>query len=402
MKLLYITVSMPFGEEEPFFIPEVQEMLRQGCEMLLVQRSPAAVAFNRDAAGLEERSVRKPLADLEILATALGVAACRPVRTLRAFGRLFRSRDVATFLKNVAVFPKALWIARLARRWGAEHIHAQWALTTGTMGMVASEISGIPWSCTVHRGNIVDDNLLAVKLGRASFVRFIAKDGIAIAESICGRPLPGNVVLLHSCVNVPEHVAFRDTLSSPPVLMCTAFLIARKGHKYLIEAVRLLRDSGTEVKLLIAGDGEDRSALEAQVAESRLQTQVAFLGQVEHARLLEMLRSGQVDFVVLPTLHEGVPAGLIEPMGHGIPVLSTRVGGVPELLEGDAGLMVPPADPVALAEAIRRLIADPALRRRLAENGRRRVEEGWAARPVVAELLRRLESCGNGRRDGSQ
>ena len=70
----------------------------------------------------------------------------------------------------------------------------------------------------------------------------------------------------------------------------------------------------------------------------------------------------------------------------------TTVGGVPELLRGDAGVMVPPADAAALAAAIRRLISDPACRRRLVENGRRRVEQGWAVQPVVAELLKRLDS----------
>jgi len=395
MRVLYITVSMPFGSGEPFFIPEVQEMLRQGCKILIVPRSPEGECFNRDAAGLEERSVRKPIIDLELLATAFCVAARRPIRTLLAVSRLFRSRNPMTVLKNLAVLPKALWIARLARRWGANHIHAQWALTTGTMGMVASEISGIPWSCTVHRGDIVDNNLLAEKLRRASFVRFIAKDGVAIAESICGRPLPGNVVVLHSCVDMPEQIAYRDAMSSPPVLLCAAFLNERKGHRYLIEAVRLLQESGVEVKLWIAGDGERRSALEALVAEHRLQSQITFLGQVQHAELLEMFRSHQVDIAVLPTLHEGIPAGLIEPMGYGIPVLSTTVGGVPELLEGDAGMMVPPADPAALAEAIRRLIDDSAVRRRLVENGRRRVEEGWAVRPVVAQLLKLLKSYNN-------
>ena len=391
MKLLYITVSMPFGSGEPFFIPEVQEMLRQGCEMLIVQRSPEGACFNRDAAGLENRSVRRPLIDLPIAATAFIVALRRPIQTLRAFSRLFRSRNLSTFLKNVVVFPKALWIVRLAERWGAEHIHAQWAMTTSTMGMVASEVSGIPWSCTVHRGDIVDNNLLAVKLGRASFVRFIAKDGVAIAESICGHPLPRNVVVLHSCVDMPDRIAYRDAIASPPVLLCAAFLHERKGHRYLIEAVRMLRESGTEVRLLIAGNGELRSALEVLVAEHCLESQIAFLGQVQHAALLEMFRTHQVDIVVLPTLHEGIPAGLIEPMAYGVPVLSTTVGGVPELLEGDAGMMVPPADSTALAEAIGRLIDDPALRRRLVENGRRRVEEGWAVRPVVAELLERLD-----------
>ena len=276
--------------------------------------------------------------------TALCVAVRRPIRTLRAFGRLFRSRNAVTLLKNIGVFPKALWIAALARRWNADHIHAQWALTTGTMGMVAAEVSGIPWSCTIHRGDIGDNNLLAVKLRRASFARFIAKDGVAIAESICGQPLPGNAVVLHSCIDMPQQIACRDALSTPPVLLCAAFLNERKGHKYLIEAVRLLREAGTEVKLLIAGDGELRSALEALVAEQGLQSQITFLGQVQHAELLEMFRSQKLDIIVLPTLHEGIPAGLIEPMGYGIPVLSTTVGGVPELLEGDAGVMVPPAE----------------------------------------------------------
>ncbi len=393
MKLLYITVSMPFGSGEPFFIPEVQEMLRQGCEMLIVPRSPCGACINRDAAGLEERSVRRPIIDLEIAATALCVALRRPIRTLRAFGRLFGSRNLATLLKNFAVFPKALWIARLARRWGADHIHAQWALTTATMGMVASEICGIPWSCTVHRGDILDNNLLAEKLRRTSFMRFIAKDGVAIAESICGRPLQGNAFVLHSCVDMPKEIAYRDAMSSPPVLLCAAFLNERKGHKYLIEAVRLLREEGTEVRLLIAGEGELRSALDVLVAEHHLQSQITFLGQVQHAELLEMFRKRQADIIVLPTLHEGIPASLIEPMGYGIPVVSTTVGGVPELLEDDAGVMVPPADAAALAGAIRRLIGDPVLRHRLVKNGRRRVQEGWAVQPVVAELLKRLESC---------
>jgi colanic acid/amylovoran biosynthesis glycosyltransferase len=392
MKLLYITVSMPFGQGEPFFIPEVQEMLRQGCEILIVQRSPSGTCFNRDAAGLEERSVRKPIIDLEIAATAFYMALRHPILALRAFGRLFHSRNLATLLKNIAVFPKALWIARLARRWGADHIHAQWALTTSTMGMTASELSGVPWSCTVHRGDIIENNLLAAKLRRASFVRFIAKDGVAITESICGAPLPGNVFVLHSCVDMPGRITCHDGMSSPPVLLCAAFLNERKGHKYLIEAVRLLREEGTKVELLIAGEGEMRSALEALVAEYQLQSEITFLGQVQHAELLKMFANHQADIVVLPTLHEGIPAGLIEPMAYGIPVLSTAVGGVPELLEDDAGVMVPPADAKALAAAIHRLIGDPAWRGRLVENGRRRVEQGWAVKPVVAELLKRLES----------
>ncbi len=393
VRVLYITVSMPFGPHEAFFVPEVKEMVRQGCELLIVPRSPSGGIVNRDAETLAPLSLPRPLLSAEILASALGELLRHPLRALKGLGLVSHSRNLRTLLKNLAVFPKALWVAKVARNRRAQHIHSQWALTTATVALLASEITGIPWSCTIHRGDIVDDNLLGAKLRRASFARFIAKDGIASAESLCGRPLPGNVVLLHSCVDMPAKVAVHDTISDPPVLICPAYLIERKGQRYLIEAVQLLHASGLEVRVWFAGDGEMRSALEALVAARGLGSQVSFLGQVDHAKLTEMFRTKQVDAVVLPTLHEGIPAALIEPMGHGIPVISTNVGGVPELLHDGAGLMVSPRDPAALADAIRRLVGDARLRRQLAEAGRRRVEEGWAVETVVASLLSHISAA---------
>ncbi len=390
MRLIYITVSMPFGPHEAFFVAEAQELLRQGCELMIVQRSPCGDCTSRDAAGLDKVSQARALLSPSVLTTAVAVCAKHPLRALRALGCLFRSRSAITLAKNLLVFPKALWLADLARRWGADHIHAHWVSTTGTMAMVAGEISGIPWSCTAHRGDILENNLLEMKLRRASFVRFIAKDGIPMAEGVCGTPLPGNTLVLHLPVSLPVQAAVRDTMGSPATLMCPGYLIERKGQRYLIEAVHLLRQMGVTVRVLFAGDGEMRSELETLVAEQQLQQQVTFLGHVVHAELLDMLASGQVDAVVLPTLHEGIPVALIEPMAYGIPVISTNVGGVPELLEGEAGIMVPSKDPAALAEAIRRVVGDPALGRRIGQNGRRRVEDGWAAPRIVAQLLDRL------------
>jgi glycosyltransferase involved in cell wall biosynthesis len=97
--------------------------------------------------------------------------------------------------------------------------------------------------------------------------------------------------------------------------------------------------------------------------------------------------------VVLPSLHEGIPVSLIEAMAYGVPVVSTFAGGTPELLERGAGLLVPPEDPLALADAIERLVRDPELRKQLGETGRRRVEDSFAVEKVVAELVRRFEAC---------
>ncbi len=394
MKLVYLTVTMPFGSKEPFFIPEVQEMVRQGCQLRIVPRSPVAEVNNQDAQGLPELAVSRPLVCGEILGAAWLELLRHPIRALRALGWLFGSRDLATGLKNLVAYPKSLWIARRARQWGADHIHAQWATVTSTMAMVASHVSGIPWSCTAHRGDIAANNLLAMKIQRAAFFRFIARDGLATARAICGAAFDGHPIVLHSVVDMPERVEYRASLSDPPLLLCVAYLNERKGHKYLIEAVRLLRDRGTVVHLQLAGDGEVRGMLEALVDDTNLREQVSFLGMLGHAELLSLYTSGRVDMVVLPTLHEGIPAGLLEPMAHGIPVIATNTGGIPELLEDGAGIMVPPRDPAALADAIQRLLGDAALRRQLVEAGRERVENGWGVKNVVSTLLAHLSSSG--------
>lgn len=388
MKILYITVSMPFGDYETFFIPEVQGLLRRGCNLLFVPRSPDGDWTQRDAEGLDSRSVCQPLVSLPILLTAIRIALCRPLGTAVAFAWLLRSRNPFILAKNLLCFPKALWISDVARRWNAEHIHAQWGATTGTMGMIASYLSGIPWSMTLHSGDIVDNNLLAMKLGRASFSRFIAEDGINRAKSLCGDPLPGKAFVLHSVVELPRQIAVRETLSAPPHLLCIGYLNERKGQKHLIDAVKLLRDSGMIVNLSLAGSGDTRSMLESLVAQHQLQSQVSFLGWVEHGQLLEMLQSGTVDCVALPSFFEGIPAALIEAMACGVPVIATEVGGTPELLRDAAGILVPPGDPWALAEAIKRLVGDVCLRRALIVTGRRRVEEGWgvdAITPILVE-----------------
>jgi len=110
---------------------------------------------------------------------------------------------------------------------------------------------------------------------------------------------------------------------------------------------------------------------------------------VPHEKLLELYVREDIGAFVLPSLgldgdlHEGIPVSLMEAMAFGVPVISTETGGIPELLGGGAGIIVPPADPAALAAAIARLAADPDLRRRLGERGRERVEEAFSVQAVA-------------------
>ena len=137
-----------------------------------------------------------------------------------------------------------------------------------------------------------------------------------------------------------------------PVVLCVANLKAYKGHRYLLEAIGRLQSRARPCTLLLAGDGEERAELECQA--DQLNLDVRFLGQSAEVRRL----LARADVVVLPSLQEGMSNAVMEAMAAERPVVATRVGGTPELLEG-RGILVPPSDPEALADAIERMLDDP-------------------------------------------
>ena len=161
-------------------------------------------------------------------------------------------------------------------------------------------------------------------------------------------------------------------------------LDARKGLPHLLRAMAQLRPDLPDAQLVIGGDGEDRSALEREVDSLGLRGRVEFVGAVDDAA--QFYR--RLDLFVLPSLDEAFGLVLLEAMAAGLPVVGTRVGGVPEILEdGAQGRLVAPADSQALAGAIRELCRDPLRRSRMAEAARRqalRFDIGHTAKALQA------------------
>jgi glycosyltransferase involved in cell wall biosynthesis len=183
-----------------------------------------------------------------------------------------------------------------------------------------------------------------------------------------------------------------------PVLLCPARLVEVKGHRFLLEAWRILRSHGLEGELWLAGQGELRAWLESLSEALGLAGSVKFLGAVPHSELLKIYEDGAVSAVVLPSidlghgLHEGIPVALVEAMSYGIPVVATPTGGTSELVVPGAGLLTPPADPVAMADLIQSLLRDADLAERLGDSGRRRVIEAFDIGRVTAELANEFEA----------
>ena len=395
MRLIYVTAGFPTGSGEAFFAAEVEALRELGHDVRIVPIRGRKQVVHDDAQALLRFAVVRPLLDATIVWTALTEFARRPRPVVSALGAVLHARSVRVALKNLAVAPKALWLAALARSLQAEHIHAHWAGTTSSAALIASRVSGTPWSFTAHRWDIDEDNVLGRKTAEATFSRAIDRLG---AEQVEAHASPGSKVLVvHMGVPLgePPRSASHDELR----VLAAGNLVDKKGHSVLVDAAGLLAARGTPVSVEIVGGGPLRERLQARIDASSLGDVVRLAGPMPHGRLLGELAGGRWDVVVQPSVvlpdgeTEGIPVTLLEAMAHAVPVVASAIGGIPELLDGDAGLLVPPDDPGALADALARLAADPELRAGLAVAGRRRIAEEFEAGSVARRLSQLFETA---------
>jgi glycosyltransferase involved in cell wall biosynthesis len=183
-----------------------------------------------------------------------------------------------------------------------------------------------------------------------------------------------------------------DTQQVAPFrVLCIGTLHEVKGQRYLIEACRLLAERGVELECHLVGDGPDEAALKQQAAEAGIAEQIRFHGRRSRDEVAALI--AEADLLAAPSVptadgrREGIPVVLMEAMAGGVPVVASRLSGIPELVEHErCGLLVPPRDAAALAEAFARMQADPQLRRRLSAAGREKVTREFDV-AANAELL---------------
>jgi len=214
---------------------------------------------------------------------------------------------------------------------------------------------------------------------------------IAISESIHLQLLAGGVPAARirtiyeglDLSRFPKREAPRRCAAGAPVVVGTVAHLGReKGLRYLVEAASMIPDVRSRMRFVIVGDGECRKELEALVEKHGLQQAFRFAGFQEHTRpYLESF-----DLFVLPSLSEGLSSAILSAMANCLPVVATEVGGIPELiLHEHNGLLVPPADPAALAAAIQRLADNPEEAFRMGRRGRSRVEDRFTLRQKILE-----------------
>ncbi|MEX2137773.1 MAG: glycosyltransferase [Pirellulales bacterium] len=404
-KVAYLMSRFP-KLTETFVLYEILAVEREGIEVQIypLQRTAERVT-HPEAARLVARAQFQPWLSWAITRSHLHFLIRRPWIYLATLLRLLWANfgSLRFFAGAIAFFPKAVHIARLVQQGQIDHVHAHFASHPAAVAWVISRLTRIPYSLTAHGTDLhCDRHMLREKVAAAEFVITISNYNRDLIVAECGELFRPKVQVIHCGVDTHVFTADIDqTGSSDPraalQIVCIGTLHEVKGQTYLLEACRRLRRDGLELDCHFVGNGPDMEPLSRQASEAGLTEQVHFHGACPQAKVAKLLR--RADIVIAPSVptrsgqREGIPVALMEAMASGVPVIASRLSGIPELvIDGETGILVPPRDAEGLAAAIARLADNAVLRTQLARAARQNVEREFNLDRNAARLARRF--CG--------
>lgn len=372
---------------ETFVLREMLELEKLGFHLELYPlRKGDTNLLHDDARPYVERAHFTRFFSWGILLANLLTLLRRPLRYVSTLVTLVRANWGSRRYLTAALlfFPKAVYLGRLMRQRGIEHVHAHFASHPAAVAFVIERLNGIGYSFTAHGSDLHrDQHMLREKTVAARFVVAISQYNRDMILEVCGAEVAPKVHVVHCGI---DHQKFSRARQSTPYdqgqgpfrILCIGTLHEVKGQKYLIEACSRLHQRQVEFTCHLLGAGPDESQLRQQVADLGLDSQVIFHGYCEEKTVREQLRLA--DVLVAPSVfsrdgrREGIPVVLMEAMSCEVPCVASAISGIPELIEDRvSGWLTPPGDSAAIAEALVNLREDAQLRGRLAEAGLQQV-----------------------------
>lgn len=332
------------------------------------------------------------------------IAWTAPSRYVHAAGLAFwwsvRSRRPFAVWKQ---FLRSGYMAVACHQQQIQHLHAHFANAPTTVARLVSVMCNIPYSFSTHAKDLylTPKKVMRRRIGSASFVLTCTRHNLEYLQSFLPQQDWPKIHLVYHGIDLaafpfPAGTAPLIPVDLPvPLILSVGRLVPKKGLNDLISACQLLKARGVKFRCAIVGGGPLRAELEDQINKLGLDDTVTLLGAMAHDRLVALYGQASV-FALSPQVMEdgdrdGIPNVLAEAMAAGLPVVSTCVSGIPELVEdGRTGLLVGSKDPVALADAVERLLRDPQKGHSLAVAARRKMEDSfecWETTKAVQKLL---------------
>jgi len=302
-----------------------------------------------------------------------------PLAIWRALGLALQAArgSEAGYLKHLVYFLESAWVARRVIETNTDRLHAHFGTNAATVAMLVAEMTGKPFSFTVHGPEEFDKPAaiaLPLKIRRADFVVAISSFGRSQLCRLVDYRLWPRIKVVHCGIEPQNFDEPRPLPAARPVSLVTIGRFSeQKGQLLLIEAMAEVQRRGVDARLVLVGDGDLRRPLERAIAQEGLGHRVTLTGWQDEAGVRRALDKAHA--LVLPSFAEGLPMVVMEALVSARPVIATWVAGIPELMQDQrTGWLVPPGDALALAEAITELAATPDEKlRRMGTTGRARV-----------------------------
>ena len=292
---------------------------------------------------------------------------------------------------------QAVYVGLRLQELGVRHVHAHFAGMAARTAFWIHRFFPMTFSFTSHANDIFAPRHFEIGLDKLVDVARVIVTETDYAAQFLRERFPQRADSVHRIYNGLDLAEFEraDFSSSPPLIIAVGRLIAKKGFAELIRACALLAERGKLFRCEIIGEGPLENELRAQIAQLNLQNRFVLSGAKPQREVRQHLAAASV--FVLPSVldpeggMDNLPTVIMEAMAAGLPVISTNIAGIPEMVvQNETGFLVQPADPIALAKAIEDVIDDRLLAQRLGEAGHQRAQELFSIEKNVRELCARL------------
>lgn len=397
-RAVYIVSLFPCWSET-FIVREINALIENGVDVRIISlKPPSEKLVQADAAALMDR-VRHPRSAFHALAGAARALLLRPGAVCSTLASIIADgwRNPAVLAKSLAAWLRGLEHVGWLRGFDPQVIHAHWATYPSTAAWTLSRVLRRPFGFTCHAHDIfIERQLIARKIEDAALAVTISRFNVGWLRERETPLAERKLKVIHCGVDMtanPWQPGGRDGQQ----ILAVGRLDPIKGFATLIEALALLDRRGVPFHCRLLGSGPLEAGLRQLARERGIADRVEFAG----AQPQDVVRRWMAEaaMFVLPSEvasdgnRDGIPVALMEAMATGCPVVSTRVSGIPELVEHEVqGLLVEEKQPQALADAMQRLLADAALRERVAAGARAKVEREFDARKEARRLQDHMEA----------
>jgi glycosyltransferase involved in cell wall biosynthesis len=398
-KVAYILKMFP-RFSETFILSEILELERQGMALRIFSlKLPNDGRFHADVAHVKAPVTYLPPVAVasfrDYLAPHWRVFGWNPRRYLSILWRTIRRRRWGALKR----FMQAGYIAPQLRDAGITHVHAHFASSATSVALYLHQLIGLSYSFTAHAKDIYIDgvaqDVLQRKLDSASFIVTVSDYNRAHLASIAPQ---AKIVRIYNGLDLRRFSPNGTHPETVPFVLAVGRLVEKKGFDVLVRACAILKSQRVPFQCRIIGTGALEHPLRALIAELNLDDLIELPGPMPREALITLYPRASV--VVAPCVigsdgnRDGLPTVLIEAMALGVPVISTDVTGIPELVQHErTGSIVPQNDPVALAAAIRTSLEQRTHAMEMAREGRCLVERRFDLRRNVTELRSLLEKA---------